>query len=175
MKRLATTIFFAGMLALTGCSTTPPSVSKATDEPASVGAATPAASRVATFGDTVTYSNGVAVTVTAKTIDAGQYAYGAIDGKITVVSIAITNGSKEEINGALMSLPNVSYGETGKKADIATDTSVKFDVASTILAGETKTVQSGHGIPVAELANVRVEVNAPDFKEKAAIFKGAVS
>jgi hypothetical protein len=134
---------------------------------------TPKQNTVATFGGSVTFPDGVKVSVAQpKLVPAGQYATGDVEGQITVVTITVTNGSTEPVNAALMAFPRVTYGPSGAPAEFATDITMQFGALSTILPGETQTVEKGFGVPPAELGSVRVEVTGPSFSDFPAIFKG---
>lgn len=170
-------IVLVGLAALTGCSSGDNTVSPQGDgakAPDTAATATPTNAQ-AKFGDKVTFPDGVSVVVTGKSQAAGQYASGAIDGKITVFSIAVTNGSKKDLNAALMSVPKVTYGAGGTVAMTAADGAASMTVLSTIQPGETQTATAAYGIPTKELGNVRVEITGPNtFTDKPAIIKGAI-
>jgi hypothetical protein len=138
--------------------------------------AAPVAKSSGTFADTITFPSGVSVKVKPSVVTAGQYASGAVEGKIVTFDISVKNGSKEDLNAALMSVPKVTYGGEGTTAQIASDFEAKIggSMLSTILPGETQTAKVGYGIPAAGFKDVRVEIMAPSFSDKPAIFKGAV-
>jgi hypothetical protein len=173
----------AAILALgsvTACGSSSNTVTPGSTAPAapasSAAAPAPEAKTNGVFGDTITFPSGIAVKVTPAVVPAAQYAYGAVEGKIVTFDVSVTNGSKEEINGALMGSPKVTYGAQGTAAQSANDIQAGIGAAylSTILPGETQTVKVGFGIPAAGFADVRVEIMAPNFTDKAAIFKGPV-
>ena len=176
-NKMAAAVLVTAALAMTGCSgqtvSAPPQASQAAATTPS--AAAKPASTEAAFGGTVTYDKGVSVSVTAAAVPASQYAAGAVEGKIVVVTLKITNGSSEAFNGALMSVPKVTYGADGVAAPTAVDSGHTMALASTINPGETQTATSTYGIPSAAYGTVRVEVTGPNaFSDKPAIFKGAV-
>jgi hypothetical protein len=110
-------------------------------------------------------------------VPASSSAANPVEGKIAVFEIAVTNGSKNSLNGAVMGLPNVTYGASGAAAQLASDVGqgIGSDFLTTILPGETQTVKVGYGIPSAGLSAVRVEVTGPSpITDQPAIFKGAV-
>ena len=181
-KSVRSALAVAAVLALgslTACGASSNSVT-----PAAAGSAAPAASAEApaaktsgAFGDTITFPSGVAVKVSpAVIVPAAQYAYGAVEGQIVTFDLSVTNGGKEEINGALMGFPKVTYSAQGTAAPTANDIQAGIGASSlsTILPGETQTVKLGYGIPAAGFPEVRMEVTGPTFTEKAAIFKGAI-
>jgi len=172
----ASAVLALSLTACGGANTVTPAA-PAASEAASAAAETPAASKLSgTFADTITFPSGVAVTVKPAVVTAAQYAAGAVEGNIVTFDISVTNGSKESVNGALMSFPKVSYGAQGTKAQTATDIQAGIGAASfsEILPGETSTVKVGYGIPSASYGDVRVEITAPNMMDKPAIFKGAV-
>ncbi|EMY35653.1 hypothetical protein D477_003123 [Arthrobacter crystallopoietes BAB-32] len=192
-KSIALTVALLAGLGLSACSSPAPTVEPQSETTAAAeettAAAAPAetaeepsqeaapADRSAKFGDKVTFENGVEVTVTAKGLQpAGQYAYGAVENQIAVFDIEVTNGGQEEFEAILMGVPEVKYGDKGKGAEHANDSenNIGIDQFSTVLPGETQTVTVGYGIPEAEADNVRVEVTAPNFMDKPAIFKGSI-
>lgn len=136
---------------------------------------TPTVKLSGAFGDTITFPSGVAVKVSQPVaVAADQYAYNAVEGRIVVVEIAVTNGSKEPLDGSLMGYPTVRYSAKGIEARSANDATIGSDSFSTILPGETQTVKEGYGIPAAGFADVRVEIRGPSLEDRPAIFKGAV-
>jgi len=124
------------------------------------------------FGGAVTFPGGVKVSVSKpELVPGGQYAYGAVEGKITTFTITVTNGSDQPINGGLMGFPQVTYGAKGTKASNANNESIGANFLSTILPGETQSAKVGYGVPPAELATVRVEVMGPNIADLPAVFK----
>jgi hypothetical protein len=179
---LAATAVFAAALA--GCSGTSnavsqppaPAATSAAPAPAAAPASTPAQD-VAAFGGAVTFPEGVKVTVSQPTaVKAAEFAAGAVEGKIVVLNLSVTNGSGKPLDGTMLSYPKVSYGASGAQAQNAFDSSAGLGAGmlSTILPGETQTVKLGFGIPAAGFSAVRVEVSGPSFDDQPAVFKGAV-
>ncbi|MFJ5693306.1 DUF4352 domain-containing protein [Arthrobacter sp. NPDC093125] len=164
---------------LTACGSSANTVTPAAESaaPTTSEAAAPAAPKSSgTFADTITFPDGVSVKVKPAVVPAGQYANNAVEGKIVTFDVTVKNGSKEDLNAALMSSPKVTYGADGTAAEIASDHESKIGASffSTILPGETQTIKVGYGIPAAAHKDVRVEIMAPNFSDKPAIFKGAV-
>ncbi len=181
-KTTHATLALAAVVALgglTACGAPANTVSSGSDTSAAAPAASaaPAAKTTGAFGDTITYPNGVAVTISKATVvPAASYAFGAVEGQIATFDLIVTNGGKEEINGALMGYPKVTSGAKGTPIQNATDiqAGIGGSSLSTILPGETQTLKLGYGIPAAEFGDVRMEVTGPTFTEKSAIFKGAI-
>ncbi|PNH86079.1 hypothetical protein [Arthrobacter sp. AFG20] len=171
-------VVVVAMGSLTACGSSENTVSSAGGSSAAAveTTAAPAAKTSGTFADTITFPSGVSVKVKPAVVTAGQYASGAVEGKIVTFDITVKNGSKEDLNAALMSVPKVTYGADGTAAQIASDFEAKIggSVLSTVLPGETQTAKVGYGIPAASFKDVRVEIMAPSFSDKPAIFKGAV-
>ncbi|OFI37398.1 hypothetical protein BIU82_10065 [Arthrobacter sp. SW1] len=136
------------------------------------------ADRSADFGGTVKYDNGVSVTVKSLGFTkVGQYATGAVEGQAAVFELTVHNGSKEDLEAVLMSVPNVTHGPKNAKASMVIDSSTDLGLQtlSTILPGESQTVKFAAGVPKTSAGSVRVEVTGPNmFSDKDAIFKGAV-
>ena len=156
---------------------TPPAV--AGPEPAHP-TATPAprAKTVGAFGDTITYPSAIAVKVSpGRVVPSSQTGMGAVEGKIVVFDVAVTNGGTEPIEGSMMGRPEVRYSTEGIEAQPAYDFGALGNSGgsfSTILPGETQTVTVAYGIPTAGFGNVRMEVHSADYSDPPAIFKGAV-
>lgn len=140
-------------------------------------ASTPAAQDVAAFGGAVTFPEGVKVTVSQPhAVKAAEFAAGAVEGKIVVLTLSVTNGSAKPLDGSLMSYVKMNYGASGAQAENAFDSSAGLGAGmlSTILPGETQSVKLGFGVPAAGYGAVRVEVSGPSFDDQPAVFKGAV-
>jgi len=161
-------------LFLAGCSGKAPAVQKG--EGVTVATDSAVSDRSAIFGDKAIFKDGVEISVNAPSlVTAGQYASGAVEGKIAIFEVTVTNGSSSEVDGALMSWPEITYGASGKKAGKATDLVEKIGLEffSTILPGEKQTIKVGAGIPPAEIGTARIEVKGPSFSDKPAIFKAS--
>lgn len=175
-NKAAAAVIIAAALALTGCSTAASNtVEKAgtTAAPAAAPATTPPPS-VAAFGDSVKFPEGISVTTKATIQAAGPYASGAVEGKIVVVEVSVTNNSTEPFNAALTAYPKVTYGAKGDPAQHAFDGDKTGGNIGNLLPGETQTATQGYGIPAAGLSDLRVEFNGPKFGDNPAVFKGAV-
>ena len=110
-------------------------------------------------------------------VTAAGNAAGAVEGKIVTIEVAVTNGSKQPINDAIMGAPEVTYGAEGTAAANAVDAQAGIGMAtfSGIRPGETRTVKLGYGIPAAGFADVRMVVQPPNFDAAPpVIFKGAI-
>ncbi len=160
------------VLALSGCAFQPTNaVEKASAPPP----ATPVPSfQVAAFGDTVKFPGGVALTAKASVQPAGPYAAGAVEGRIVIVEVTVTNNSTTPFNAALVAYPKVTYGAKGFPAENAVDGDKTSGSIGNLLPGEAQTATSGYGIPSAGLADVRIEFSGPSHGDDPAIFKGAV-
>ena len=138
---------------------------------------TPRAKTVGAFGDTITYPSAIAVKVSpGRVVPSSQTGMGAIEGKIVVFDLAVTNGGTEPIEGSMMGRPKVSYSAQGIEAQSAYDFALgnSGGSLSTILPGETQTVTVAYGIPTASFGDVRMEVHSANYSDPPAIFKGAV-
>lgn len=181
MKKLiaAAAASLALVASLAGCSgntVEAPTQAPSQEAPAPAQPAAPEAPKqdtVATFGGTVTFPDGVKVSVSQpKLVPAGQFAFGDVEGQIAVITVTVTNGSSQPINASLMGYPRVTYGAAGVQAETANSDKVGIGSLSTILPGETQSAERGYGVPPAELASVRVEVSGPSFSDFPAVFKG---
>lgn len=137
----------------------------------------PAKQDTAAFGGSVTFTDGVKVSVSQPTaVPASATAYGAVEGKVVVVTLTVTNGSKDPVNASLLGFPKFSYGTDNVQAVNVTDVEqhIGDGALSTVLPGETQTVKIGYGVPASGYGAVRVEVQPLSYTEQPAIFKGAV-
>lgn len=139
---------------------------------------TPQAKTSGAFGDTITFPSAIAVRVSSgKVVPASESGLGAVEGKIVVFDVAVTNVGTEPINASMMGTPKVSYGAQGIQAESVYDSAALGGSGgnfSTILPGETQTVAEAYGIPSASFGDVRMEVSSPNYSDPPAIFKGAV-
>lgn len=181
-KTVAALAASAALIAsLAACGGSSNTIAPATSQaPAAAPATTAATQYSADFGGSVTFPEGVKVTVSQPTaMPAAETAAGAVEGKEVVVSLSVTNGSKTpfDAGAALMGYAKFSYGADGTDATSAIDSAngIGMGHLSTILPGETQTVKLGYGVPSAGFSQVRMEVTGPnEFKDQPAIFKGAV-
>ena len=164
---LAASVALAASLAACSGNTVEAPPSQAQEQPAA-----PTQGTVAAFGGALTFPGGVKVSVAKpEVVPGGQFAFGAVQGKITLITITVTNGSDQPVNAAMMSLPRVTYGAKGTQAANANNDKVGAKMMSTILPGETQSAQVGYGVPPAEVASLRVEVDSPNFGDQPAVFK----
>lgn len=175
MAAAAASLMLAGSLAACSGNTVeaPAQSQEQSQAPAKAPSATPKSDGSAKFGGAVTFPNKVKVSVSQpKAVPAGQYAFGAVQGKITVFTITVTNGSDQPVNGALMGVPRVTYGASGTQAKLATNETIGGEFLGNILPGEKQSVQVGYGVPPAEVASMRVEVMSANLADTPAVFKG---
>jgi hypothetical protein len=180
---LAAAVLFAAV-GLAGCSgntvTPPPNTistgTAAAPAPAAAAKPSPTASGDAAFGSTVTFPEGVTLTVTySGTVPATPGAAGAVNGRIAVFTVAVTNGSKQPVMGALMSYPTATFGAAGQHATAAFDAGQGIgEPLTTINPGESQTIKVGFNFPVTAPAPARLEFTPPSYAETPAIFKGTV-
>lgn len=129
---------------------------------------------VAAFGDTVTFGNGMAVTVQSAGLKtASTSAYGAVDGKIAAVQITVVNEGEEPVDAAGISALTASAGEAGKSAPSAADQGTDNPTLGTILPGETRTAVFGYGLSASDAQSMRLEIYGNDFAESI-VFAGAI-
>lgn len=182
MNRTAAVVALGAVLFLGACSqpenvivpSSAPSASSTS--PSQEATPSPARKLSAAFGESVIFPEGVSITVAAPSlVPASASAAGAVEGQIAVFDMTVKNSSKESVNAALMSYPKVSYGASGAQAQTASDIGAGLGSASfsTVLPGETQTIRVAFGIPPAELASARVEIQAPDLTGQPAIFKAS--
>lgn len=166
------------VLGLTGCG----SAGKVSDPPpsalASVEAAVKAdaskAPQVAKIGGTVTYPEGVAVTV----VSAGRFTLGegariGNDGKVGVkFPVKITNGSDKPLNLGLVSA-HLHAGPNGAEGDIVFDSDNNVGgFSGTIAPGRVASANLGFTVLPADLGAVSIDVNV-GFRD-AALFEGTI-
>jgi hypothetical protein len=183
-KPLATTAAAAALIvSLAACSYSDPEATgdAATPPAGTVAPTTPEPSPnatgalVAEFGQTATYPDGVAVKLdflgwrpATETTD------GAVDGRIALFNISVTNNSPTEIEGALLSFPQLRAGPNNTRILIAADADALPGVMSTILPGESQQALAVYGIPADVAGDVRVEFPSLKFVDPPIIFKGAL-
>lgn len=181
MKKSLLALPFAAALLLTACGSNPaptaggPEANQGATSAAPTSAAP--ADRSAAIGGTVTYETGIAVTVKSLGFKpVGQYAVNAVEGQGAAFEITVKNGSDKELSASLMSFPKITYGETNTSTQLVIDSANNIGMQSfnTLLPGESQSVAVHAGIPAASAGVVRVEIAAPSFSDKPAIFKGAV-
>jgi len=180
MKNIASiaTVSLALLLGATACSTggevTPAAAPAATSAPAPVPATPePADDGTASFGETFTYKDGIAVTVSAPELStAGQYAAGAeaSGGEIQVFTVTLVNGTSEVLD-PIGTYITANFGADGTAAqqvfDSASGLGLTFE--GKILPGKKQVGKVAFAIPAAE-TDVLVSVT-PDFAHDAALFQ----
>lgn len=141
---------------------------------ASGGATSAPTSNTATFGDTVKYDDGLAVTIT-KTKNAKQSKYTEHPGEpVTVFYVRVTNNTDQNLNGDLVSVDS-TYGKDGSNADQVYDVDSFGDqISGTIAKGKSKTGEYAFAVPTKERGDVDVEVSLVDFDHDSALFSGSV-
>lgn len=128
----------------------------------------------AKIGETLTYEDGIAVTVVSvKRTSFSDVSYGARGTGVAVV-VKITNGGAETLDLA-MSDVELTYGADGQQSEQVFDLEKGFEGGfDTKLAhGRTATAKYGFAVPRGVSA-VSVQVT-PDFSSETAIFEGSAS
>jgi hypothetical protein len=181
----------AAVAVMTACSGPAPNVQPGTNTPAESSPVAPApvtpttaapttaaptpADLSATFGDTVTFTDGTKVKVTSGGfIKAGQQDEGAVDGRIAVLNLSVTAG-REEIDAAMMGSARVTVGTAGSPAPQIRSRELTGEQLTNVPPGEMQTIRIGYGISAADAKDVRVEVPAPTSSDLPAIFEGAIT
>lgn len=122
-----------------------------------------------TFGQTWTWDDGLAVSVSAPAeYAATEYAAGTVDGQSNIAfTVTVTNGTDEDISALFMTVEVVSGGKEGSEIF---DTEGGSDIPTAdILPGET--LSWTQAFSVADPADIRVSVeNALDFSSDAVHF-----
>lgn len=138
-------------------------------------ASEPALPDVAAFGDTVTFSDGLTVTIQSAGLKtASAYAAGAVEGKIAAVQITVTNGSDEVVDAVGVSALTATAGEAGKPAPPAGDDGITNSSLGSVLPGETKTGVFGYGLSAIDAQKVRLEIYGNTLEDRV-VFAGAIS
>ncbi len=138
-------------------------------------ASEPALPDVAAFGDTVTFADGMTVTIQSAGLKtASAYAAGAVEGKIAAVQITVTNEGEEVVDAAGVSALTASAGEAGTPAPSAADEGITNPTLGSILPGETKTGVFGYGLSAIDAQKVRLEIYGNNFEDRV-VFAGAIS
>lgn len=113
-----------------------------------------------TFGDTYTWPDGLAVTVSApEVVEPSEYAAGTVDGQENLAfTITVSNGTSEDVESSMILLTVVSAGH---EASEIIDTDWEYPT-STILPGKDLTWKVAYS--VADPADLQVTVdNVIDF------------
>jgi hypothetical protein len=121
------------------------------------------------FGDAVTYTDGVSISVSAPAEFAPtQYAYGADQAYNVLFNLTITNGSDANLEPSVYS--RVSSGGVESTAIFDTDNNLNGGPTTVILPGGTITWSEGYS--VADPASIIFQV-APSFDYDDSIFTNA--
>jgi predicted lipid-binding transport protein (Tim44 family) len=143
------------------------SQSPATEAEAEDDAAETATENVA-FGETVTYDDGLAVTVSApETFTPGEYAAGADQAANVVFTITITNGTDKNFDPTL-AYPSVA--SSGVEASSVYDSDQSLDQPSTTVpAGQSVTWRSAFS--VADPAQLILEISPGPFEYDSIVYQ----
>lgn len=129
---------------------------------------------IAQFGDTITFKDGLAVTIqSGGLVDASEYAYGAVDGKVAAVKITVENQADEPIDAAGISAFTATAGESGAPTSSAADEGIDNPTLGTVLPGNTKTGVYGLGLTAQDAQQVQIEVYGSDISSSA-VFTGSI-
>ena len=134
---------------------------------------TGSSSSPAKIGDTVTYEDGIAVTVVSvKRVSFSDVSYGSRGTGVAVV-VKVTNGDAETLD-LMMTDVALTYGADGQESEQVFDSAKGIDSFDTKLAhGRSATAKYGFGVPRGVSA-VSVQVT-PDWSSETAIFEGNAS
>jgi hypothetical protein len=169
MKKIVAPLVLILALVLSGCSI------KAVQH-ADAPAAEPAPSVVATpapdplvkgFGKTVTYTDGVTISVSAPTAYAPtQFAAGTVDGQNTYVfTVVVTNGSAKTLDLSAWASANSGGKVASSVADLANN--IGLSPSTSLLTGQS--VQWDEAFSVADANDITFQIS-PDFLHDKAIF-----
>lgn len=140
---------FVGAMLLTGCSVQQSSVEKPTSAPAADTADAPAESgtKAVEFGSTITYNDGLAVTVSEpKHYKPSHVAAGVTKGeKAYVFEVSITNGTNEDFDPFTDSTVSSGSEMSSQISDVGND-NIGFGAMSVILPGKTLTWKEAYSI-----------------------------
>jgi hypothetical protein len=167
-------------VAVAGCGSNPEVQIERDAAPESAASSAPTASEpalpdVAAFGDTVTFADGMTVTVQSAGLKpASASAYGAVDGKIAAVQITVTNEGDEVVDAGGVSTLTASAGEAGVSAPSAADEGIDNPTLGSILPGETRTAVFGFGLSAADAQKLRLEIYGNNHSDSV-VFAGAIS
>ncbi|MFI0718417.1 DUF4352 domain-containing protein [Streptomyces sp. NPDC021224] len=119
---------------------------------------------VAAYGDTYTYTDGLAITVSkVAKYTPGQYAAGAHHGdKAVVLTVKITNGTGKPFDTTLLSV-NVKAGADGEAAEdiFDLDNTIGDGFSGTVVPAATATAKFAYDIPKSATGKLDIEVQ-PD-------------
>lgn len=170
MSRLIPSVVVASVLAiiLAGCLHLPTAnVSNTDPSHAAAPSSDPApADENAAFGDAITYSDGVSISVSAPAeFTPSQYAAGADQAHNVVFNITITNGSDTNLEPAVYT--RVSSGGVEANSVFDTDKGLVGGPTTVVLPGKTVTWKEGYSI--ADPADIVLQI-APSFDYDDSIF-----
>lgn len=153
-KKSGTTTSSAPQAAPAGTTT---AAAKAPAKPAA-----PAKKATAAYGDTYTYTDGLAITVSkVGKYTPSQYAAGTHPGdEAVVLTVKVTNGEKKPFDTSLVGV-NVKAGADGAAAEQIFDDTSGIGFSGTIVPGATATARFGFDIPKGAAGKLDIEV-APD-------------
>lgn len=116
----------------------------------------------AAYGDTYTYTDGLAITVShVAKYTPSQYAAGTHPGdEAVVLTVKITNGTKKPFDTALVGV-NVKAGADGAATENIYDDTSGTGFSGTIVPGSTATAKFGYDIPKGAAGKLDIEVQ-PD-------------
>jgi hypothetical protein len=176
MIKLSGVLVAVAALGLAGCAV--PQPGRVSDPPSSVASpsAEPskAASMVAKIGGTVTYPDGVAVTiVSAARYQMGEFAAGGNPGAVGIkVTVKIANGSEKPLNLGLVT-SHMHAGPNGVEASRVFDSASNVGMFSgTIAPSRAATAHLGFAVMPAELGQVSIDIRVG--LRSAALFEGTV-
>lgn len=132
---------------------------KAPGKPAAPAKKKPA---TAAYGDTYTYTDGLAITVShVAKYTPSQYAAGTHPGdEAVVLTVKITNGTKKPFDTTLVGV-NVKAGADGAATEKIYDDTSGIGFSGTIVPGSTATARFGFDIPKGAAGKLDIEVQ-PD-------------
>jgi hypothetical protein len=137
----------------------------------------PTTPRVAQFGQTASWPDGLSIKVDfAGWRPASEGAAGAVEGRIALFNITVTNNSQKEVSGGLLAHPRAQAGPANEEIGTAIDyrQDIGLGSFSTVLPGESQTAKAAYGISAAQASAVRFEFSDPAFSNPPIIFKGEI-
>jgi hypothetical protein len=169
---VAVPLLMAGCSSSTGTAgaAAPGATAAANASAAAASSAAPSkASTTAKFGQTVTYKDGLAVTVVDKgTFKPSEYAAKEKAKRYEKYQVTVKNGTTDSFDANLV-YPTLQDGE--EEASTVTDVEAKIGVppSTKLLAGRTAKWDVAYGVNTDDLV---MEVALNDFKHDSAIFQG---
>lgn len=125
------------------------------------------------IGQTVTYEDGLKVTVTSATVEkGGQYEEVAKDGHYVKVTVKITNGSDAPVDPTLSTI-DLAYGADGTQAESAYVDGIDFGFSGDIRSGKSRSASFAYKVSKKQAKDIEITV-APGFLDyEDATFSGA--